>query len=223
MFASLRARQPGASIFDLLLYQFCSWTVRLGLQWFFGLRVINPENLPSIGPLIVVANHQSYLDPPAVGSMLNHRRHFDFIARVGLFKFRPFGWLIASLNSIPVRGDGNDAASMKEVLRRLGMGRAVIIFPEGARSHDGELKPFKRGAALLVKRAKCPVLPAAIDGAQKAWPVTQKLPRPFKHRVTVLYGTPIPHDELMKDGPDAAMVRLHDEVAQLLASIRSGR
>ncbi len=222
MLDALRARQPGATLGSLLFYKLCAVTCRTVLQVFFGLSASRRENVPATGALIIVANHQSYLDPPAIGSPLTARRHFDFIARVGLFKFKPFGWLIAQLNSIPIRGDGNDTASIKEVLRRLELGRAVIIFPEGGRSADGEMHEFKRGAALLVKRSQCPVLPAAVDGAFDAWPPSRKLPTPWRKRVRVLYGTPIPHEELMKDGADAAMQRLHSEVARLLQQLRSG-
>ncbi|MFO0832018.1 MAG: lysophospholipid acyltransferase family protein [Phycisphaerales bacterium] len=221
MFDALRARQPGASLGGVLFYRFCASVAWLALRLLFGARGYQRENVPATGGLIIAANHQSYLDPPAIGGLLLRRRHFDFIARSGLFTFRPFGWLIAHLNSIPVRGDGGDTASIKEVLRRLEMNRAVIIFPEGGRSHDGELHEFKRGAALLVKRSGCPVLPAAIDGAFQCWPPGRKFPLPWKRRVRVLYGEPIPHDELMKDGPDAAMLRLHDEVEKLLAQLRA--
>lgn len=221
MFDALRARQPAATLPSLLFYKLCATTCWLVLRMFFGLRTYQSENVPATGGLIIAANHQSYLDPPAVGSALTPLRHFDFIARVGLFSFKPFGWLIAQLNSIPIRGDGNDTASIKEVIRRLDMGRAVIIFPEGGRSPDGHLHEFKRGAALLVRRSKCPVLPAAIDGAYEAWPSSRKLPTPWRKRVRVIYGKPIPHDELMKDGPDAAMQRLHDEAAALLAKLRA--
>lgn len=220
MFASLRARQAGATLGSLIFYKVCATASRLTLHALFGLTAQGHERVPATGALIIVANHQSYLDPPAIGSPLTSRRHFDFIARVGLFTFKPFGWLIAQLNSIPIRGDGNDTASIKEVVRRLEMGRAVILFPEGARSVDGQMREFKRGAALLVKRAKCPVLPAAIDGAYEAWPPTRKYPLPWRKRVRVLYGTPIPYEELMKDGPDAAMLRLHDEVAALLEQLK---
>jgi 1-acyl-sn-glycerol-3-phosphate acyltransferase len=220
MLDSLRARQPGATLGSLLFYKLCATAALLVLRTLFGLRVYQKHNVPATGGLIVAANHQSYLDPPAIGAPLLSRRHFDFIARSGLFTFKPFAWLISTLNSIPVKGDGNDTASIKEVLRRLDMGRAVIIFPEGGRTTDGELHEFKRGAALLVKRSRCPVLPAAVDGAFEAWPPTRKFPVPWRKRVRVIYGEPIPHDELMKDGPDAAMQRLEVEVGKLWATLK---
>ena len=223
MFATLRAKQPGASIGSLLLYRLFSGTMQVVLRTAFRLRAVDPHHVPRTGGLIIVCNHQSYLDPPAVGGIIDDRRHFDFLARVGLFTFKPFGWLISALNSIPIRGDGNDTSSIKEVLRRLDMGRAIIIFPEGGRTEDGAMQEFKRGAALLVKRSHCPVVPAAIDGAFEAWPRAERFPRFFRHRVTVIYGAPIDHDELMKEGADAAMARLHTEVSTLLARLRAGQ
>jgi 1-acyl-sn-glycerol-3-phosphate acyltransferase len=221
MFSLLRAKQAGAPLWSLVFYQFCARTL-WALSWiFFGLRALHQERVPRQGGLILAANHQSYLDPPSIGSLICGRRHLDFIARVGLFTFKPFGWVITALNSIPIRGDGNDASSIKEILRRLEQGRAILIFPEGARTEDGEMHDFKRGAALLVKRAKCPVQPVAIDGAYDVWPPHRGVPRLFRRKVRVIYGVPIAPDELMKDGPDAAMQRLHDEVAKLLVELRN--
>ena len=181
-------------------------------------RAYHAARVPAAGPLLIAANHESYLDPPLVGSFL-HTRQISYIARAGLFKFKPLAWLITALNSISLKEDSGDAAAIREILRRLERGDAVLIFPEGSRSPDGEMQEFKRGVALLVKKARCPVLPVAVDGCFDAWPRHRKLPRIF-HRVGVLYGEPIPYDELMKDGPDAALERLHAEVATLLEELR---
>ncbi|CAG0967128.1 1-acyl-sn-glycerol-3-phosphate acyltransferase [Phycisphaerales bacterium] len=222
MLTLLRRRQPGAPLARVLFFELCRTASYLVLRGFFGLRASRADRVPVTGALLVAANHQSYLDPPAVGGPI-WARHFTFIARAGLFKFKPFAWMIANLNSIPIREDQSDAAAIKEAIRRLEGGAVVLIFPEGSRSSDGRIRPFKRGVALLVKKARCPVLPAAIDGAFEAWPNSRKIPRPFGRPIHVKYGEPIPYDELMKDGAEAALERIEREVRALWNELRRER
>lgn len=186
----------------------------------FRVRWIGCDSVPTTGPLLIIANHQSYLDPPLISTGIT-RRNIDFIARAGLFRNRLFGWLIGTLNSIPITEQGGDTAAMKEALRRLADGKAVLLFPEGSRTHDGAMTPFKRGVAVLVKRAMCPVLPAAIEGAYDAWPRGRAAPRLLGYRVAVRYGDPIPHADLMADGPDAALRRLEREIDTMRLGLRA--
>lgn len=192
-------------------------TLRYSLAVFFTLlyraRALHATRVPRHGPIIIAANHLSHLDPPFIG--VYTRRRLSFVARSGLFRNRFFGLLISLLNAIPIRENAGDAAAIKEILRRIRLGEAVLIFPEGSRSPDGSVQPFKRGIALLVKRAECPVLPVAVEGCFDAWPRHRALPRLLPPRIAVNFGNPIPHDELMKDGPDAALERIRREVEAL--------
>ncbi len=196
------------------------FAARLLLRVLFRVRWAGRASVPATGPLLIIANHQSYLDPPLISTGITHR-NIDFIARAGLFRNRFFGWLIGTLNSIPITEQGGDTAAMKDALRRLADGKAVLLFPEGSRSHDGTMASFKRGVAVLVKRAKCPVLPAAIEGAYDAWPRERAAPCLAGCRVAVRYGRPIPHDELMTDGPDAALRRLEREIDAMRLELRA--
>jgi 1-acyl-sn-glycerol-3-phosphate acyltransferase len=216
MFEWLRRRQVGAPLWQLVIYAFCRGFCVLVLRVVFRARAHRPENVPVEGGLLLAANHQSYLDPPLVGGFVT--RHCHFIARSGLFSFRPFAWLISTLNSIPVRGDSGDAGAIKQVIAALEEGHAVVIFPEGARSTDGGMHEFKRGAALLLKRGKCPVVPVAVEGCFDAYPPGGR-PRPFR-RVAVMYGTPIPHDELLALGTDGALDRLAHEIDAMRRVLR---
>jgi 1-acyl-sn-glycerol-3-phosphate acyltransferase len=186
---------------------------------FFRYRSFGAERVPMHGPLIVVSNHQSNLDPPYVGIALR-RKHLNFIARVGLFKNPAFGWLIRTLNSIPVRRGETDLAAMKRSLQRLERGHAVMVFAEGARTLDGRMHEFQRGMTLLLKRAKCPVLPVAIDGAYEAWPRGKALPRLFGERLVVEVGEPIGYDELMAEGPEQALRTVAMRVDELRLKCR---
>jgi len=218
--ASYRERHHGTPLAQMLNFEFWRtfWTVLLLVFWRY--RFYGRDRVPASGALLIVANHQSYLDSGAVGVAVGPR-HTDSVARDGLFKIPLFGALIRSLHAFPVREDGGgDTRAIKETLARLENGRAVIIFPEGSRTHDGSVEEFKRGAAVIVKRSKCPVLPVAVEGAYDAWPRASKGPKVFGQRVAASVGHPIPHDELMADGPDAALERLRREVDTLRLGLR---
>jgi len=196
--------------------------VRLLLMVFWTLtmrpRALGAGNVPKAGSLLIACNHQSYLDPPVIGAFTPRR--IDYLARAGLFKNRLLGWLISALNAIPIRENESDTQAIKQVLQRLGEGRAVLIFPEGTRSTDGSMSRFKRGVALMVKKAACPVVPAAIEGAYDAWP-RGTIPRPRGGRVYIAFGKPIPPEELMRNGPDAALRRLEAEIDSLRLDLRA--
>ncbi|GJM17846.1 MAG: hypothetical protein DHS20C14_00590 [Phycisphaeraceae bacterium] len=164
------------------------------------------RNMPATGPVLVVANHQSYLDPPIVGVAIPGRRAM-YVARLGLFKLPLFGQLIALVGAVPIKEEGGDTAAMRAVLGALKKNRPVVIFPEGSRSHDGTVGEFKRGVAVIVKRARCPVLPVGIEGAHDAWP-RGSLPRPFTKRVACVVGEPIDSSALLDEAGHADMDRL---------------
>lgn len=200
-----------------LLYTFIRWLAGVLLRLIYRCERFGHQDVPASGAMLFACNHQSYLDPPMVSTMTS--REIQFIARSGLFSFKPFAWLITNLNSIPLQDDGGDVTAIKEIIKRLDEDKAVLIFPEGSRSENGALGEFKRGVALLVKRAKCPVLPVALEGSFDAWP-KGSAPRFFGKRVVIRYGTPIPYDDLMKDGPDAALLRLAREIETMRMGLR---
>jgi 1-acyl-sn-glycerol-3-phosphate acyltransferase len=222
MFARLRAKRPGtASVAQLLFYEAGRAFVWVIWKTFWRFRQVHPERLPAEGPVLIVANHQSYLDPVSL-TLGATQRHVDFLARAGLFKNPFFRWLITALNAVPLAEGRPDAAALKTVIERLRLGHAVLIFPEGARTPDGAVHEFKRGFAVLAKRAECPVMPAAIEGAFDTWPKERKGPRLFGCRVAVMYGEPISPEELLADGADAALVRLRGEIDAMRLELREG-
>jgi len=211
--------ERGRGVGRRLFYWVCKAALRAIFRTVLPTRVLGRENLPRTGGVLIVANHQSYLDPPLVGAWLPRTCHF--VAREGLFESRWLAPVIRGLNAIPVKEGGEpDAAAVRLVVELLEQGRAVILFPEGTRTHAGEVGAFKRGVALIIRRAGAPVLPAAIDGAFRAWPRGRRAPRPFT-RLGVAYGEPIPAEGLLRDGPDAALDRLREEVVRLQRTLRA--
>lgn len=179
-------------------------------------------NVPRTGGVLLVANHQSFLDPPLIGCSLA-TRDTDFLARGGLFDIKAFAWFITCLNSTPIKQGAGDAGAMKEVIKRLNEHKAVVVFPEGARTDDGTIQPFARGISVLIKRANCVVVPVGIAGVFDVWPRHKKIPRIFARPMAVVYGKPIETKVLMENGPDAAIAILQERVEELAAQAESLR
>jgi 1-acyl-sn-glycerol-3-phosphate acyltransferase len=220
MFDTLKAKRPGSTLPKILFYEAARITVMLVFVTFFRARFFHASRVPATGPLLLVANHQSHMDPPLVGVAIVQRQ-LDYLARLGLFRAPGLSWLISALNATPIKEDSGDSGAIKEVLRRLGEGHAVVVFPEGTRSDDGSIGPFKRGTALLFRRAACPVVPVAIEGAFEAWPRTQHFPSFFGKRVAVMFGEPIHAAELSALGPDAALSLLRLRIDAMRLELRA--
>jgi 1-acyl-sn-glycerol-3-phosphate acyltransferase len=147
----------------------------------FGFRVRFAERLPAHGGLLVLASHQSHLDPLLLG--LATDRRLSSLARSSLYGFKPFGAVITALDAIPIDREASSVAAMKIVIGRLKAGAAVIVFPEGTRTATGRLGELKPGFALLARRAGVPIAPVAIVGAFECWPRWRLFPRPGRIRL----------------------------------------
>jgi 1-acyl-sn-glycerol-3-phosphate acyltransferase len=181
----------------------------------FDLKTYHRENVPASGGVLLVANHQSYLDPVLVAVHL--KRPVSFMARSSLFGNRYFGAFLRMLHAFPVRRGEGDIGAMKETLRRLEEGHVMNIYPEGTRTLTGDIKPLEKGVALLIRKAKAAVVPVAIDGSFGAWPKGRRLFH--SHPIRVLYGKPM---ELSGLKADEILRRLEAALKSLLADLRSG-
>ncbi|WP_028583795.1 AMP-binding protein [Desulfogranum mediterraneum] len=161
----------------------------LGLT--FSCRTEGREHLPS-GPCILAPNHQSYLDGLFVASSFSNR----FMARTYFYakeKHLRKRWLraFAERNNVIVMDIHSDVrASLQKSAALLARGKNIMIFPEGTRSHDGNLGAFKKTFAILSKELNIPVVPVTISGAFAALPRGSFFPRPFS-RVTVHFQRPV--------------------------------
>jgi 1-acyl-sn-glycerol-3-phosphate acyltransferase len=154
----------------------------------FGLRSLGTEHVPAEGPVLLVANHVSVLDPPLIGGA--SPRQLSFLAKAELFRVPLLGGLIRRLGARPVRREGPDAGALKTALGVLKSGGALLVFPEGTRGAEGALGPAKPGAGMLAVRGGAPVIPVYVSGSGHAWPRGRRLPRPAS--VTVTFGPPLP-------------------------------
>ena len=124
---------------------------------------------------------------------------------------------------MPIKQGAGDAGAMKTTIAKMNQGKMMIVFPEGARTDDGEIQPFQRGIAVLIKRADCQIVPVGIAGAYEAWPRASKFPRLFAKRVVVCYGEPIDSNELMEHGTDQAIKTLEVKVKALVEQAQAYR
>ncbi len=155
-------------------YNLIRFGSRIAALLVFRYRSTGRENIPASGGGLVLANHQSHLDPVLVG--IACERRLNYLARDSLFRFAPFRWLINSLDAIPLAREGVGMSGLKETLKRLKNAQLVLIFPEGTRSPDGRVQTLKPGFCSLTRRSKTCMLPVGIAGAYEAWPRTRNFP-----------------------------------------------
>jgi len=197
-------------------YDLSRWAARLAGVGLCRLRCEGREYIPRSGPALICANHQSVLDPILMGLACDRR--LNYLARKSLFQYAPFRWLIQWYDAIPIEREGMGLSGMKATLRRLRDGEMVVIFPEGTRTEDGRIGPLKPGFCTLARRSRVPLVPVVIDGAHRAWPKTQRWPRPAP--IWIQFGPAISVAEVEELDDDALIKRLRD--ALLDCQRRSG-
>ncbi|MBU0640756.1 MAG: 1-acyl-sn-glycerol-3-phosphate acyltransferase [Planctomycetes bacterium] len=188
-----------------LWYRLC----RIACQALFLLlwrgRVFGAHHVPRSGGVLLVCNHQSFLDPPLATLALPRECHY--MARHTLFRRPLFRRLIESLNGFPVKRGTADIGAIKETLRRLKRGALVTVFPEGTRTTSGRVGTMQPGVILLARKARRPIVPTLILGAFEAWPRNARLPRPAP--IVIAYAAPLMPEQMrgMSDEECVTLVR----------------
>jgi len=159
--------------------------VRTWLRLFTGWQVRGRENIPSQGPLLVVANHVNLVDVPLLG--VSFGRKVIFMAKKELFHFRLVGHFIGGLGAFPVHRGQLDRKALRQAEQVLADGQALIMFPEGTRSRSGQLRHAFPGSALIALHSGAPILPVGIIGTARIKGVAWLLRRP---QITVNIGPP---------------------------------
>jgi 1-acyl-sn-glycerol-3-phosphate acyltransferase len=159
-----------------------------------GPRVIGLEHVPREGPLLVVANHLSFLEPPLIGTVIPRR--ITFLARHELFEIRWLAVVLRAMSALAVkRGGARDLDAIKAALELLKQGEAVAIFPEGMRSVTPGLLRATPGISLLAYRSGAPILPIGIIGTERLEAAGRFLGGRFQRpRVRMVIGTPFRPD-----------------------------
>jgi len=199
--------------------------------WYFALlayftlgqsfRFAGRRNVPAAGPALLIANHESYIDPLLVA--LASPRHVHFLARATLFH-GIFGRFLRGVNTHPVDQEGFAREGLKAMIDLLGAGWPVLVFPEGERSWDGVMQPFRPGIHLIIKKTHCPIVPCGIAGAHEALPRARKAPIPSLSplflpptgaSIAVSVGKPLDGALFAKMPREEAMARLFEEVKKV--------
>jgi len=151
-------------------------------------RTLGNDRVPMQGPVVVVANHGSHLDPPLLGHALG--RPVAFMAKAELFGIPLLGPLIRACGAYPVKRGASDREAIRTATARLQDGWAIGVFLDGTRQKDGRVNHPMPGAALLSARSGAPLLPVAIINSHRALGTGQSWPRlvPIQLRI----GEPIP-------------------------------
>lgn len=173
-------------------------------------RARGEENVPADGPLVVAANHISYLDPPLLGTWFPRTVHF--MAKRELFSMPVLGWLISRVHAFPVDRDRADLAAFRRALRILKDGHVVGIFPEGTRNLSGDVKA-RGGAVLLAATAHCPLVPVALIGSRNA------VKRLRKSRVEVRIGKPMRFEGTQRKPTKAELDGWTEDVSRAIADL----
>jgi 1-acyl-sn-glycerol-3-phosphate acyltransferase len=162
----------------------------LSFKILFRLKVYGLEFIPEKGGAIIAANHVSFLDPPILGVAL--KRKATFIAKQYLFSAPIIGPVVKHY-SIPVDAGKTRPSTIKEAVKRLKRGELVVIFPEGGINLNGSFIDAKRGIGLIASMSGTPIVPAFIDGTQRALPVGSRFLRPAK--IELHFGHPLKLEE----------------------------
>jgi 1-acyl-sn-glycerol-3-phosphate acyltransferase len=203
---------PGQRIRGRWMRRFGRFTNRLSPLWTFSVEGSAPADAMTVGH-VVISNHQSTSDPFLLCWLPFDMR---FVAKESLFKLPLIGWLMRLSGDIPLRrGDKQSVVEMKEAcLATLRSGMNVMLFPEGTRSPDGNLLPFKDGAFQIAIEAQAPILPVALNGTRACRPKGSPWFGEAKASVRIL--EPIPTQGLTLEALPALRERAREAIAKAL-------
>lgn len=188
----------------MIVYQIVKFVLIVLYKLFFRFKSYGSANVPMDSRGVILApNHASYLDPPILGISL--KRRVTYLAKDYLFKAFFVGWILRSIEALPIKSETEDFRSIRQLLKALKDGKCIVVFPEGTRSFTGDLQEPEQGVGFLAARSQAWVVPVYIKGSYDAYP---KGAKGFKFRpVSVYYGKafiPAEDKELMSQ-PDPYM------------------
>jgi 1-acyl-sn-glycerol-3-phosphate acyltransferase len=201
-------------------------TLAPALRVIFAPRIAGAANIPESGPVIFVANHESFSDEFFIAATANRRVSYfakaEYFTTPGL-RGRAMAAFFHGLGQVPVaRGDTRSAASVIEIgMEVLGENGALGIFPEGTRSPDGRLYKFRTGAARLALRSGAPLVPVGVVGSRDVQPPNSR--RWHRAPLSVHYGTPLQFGHLAEQERSARVLREVTEIIRNAVQKLSGQ
>ncbi|MDD5093344.1 MAG: lysophospholipid acyltransferase family protein [Dehalococcoidia bacterium] len=187
-------------------------TMKLLLRALTRWKVVGQENIPRDGPIIIVANHMSMVDPPLLSASIP--RQISFMAKEELFTSKRW-WLVPAFGAFPVRHGMGDVQTIRRATRMLQKGQVLGIFPEGKRSSTHAMDKAEVGVALIALLSGAPILPVGITGTEKVKGLGVIFRRP---RITVTVG---PRFYLAKSWGRPSRERLTLETAIIMSHVAS--
>jgi len=185
----------------------------------WSVTVTGRKNVDHKKAYVMICNHQSMLDIPVVyRSFL----HFKWVSKASLFKIPMIGWNL-SLNR-HIKLERNSATSQRKMFRlcakNIQRGSSIMIFPEGTRSRNGELRAFKEGAFLIALKQKTDILPIVLDGSYKALPEKGFFPNK-KQKIPLHILPPVPYETFKDMGVRQLSAHIHAIIAAELNRMRA--
>lgn len=204
---------------------FYDWAARTWCRlilWTAGtpVRVIGAENVDPDRPQIVTANHQSMFDVFALAAYIPAR--FHFVAKKELARIPIFGRAARACGHVFIDREDRESAiqSLKVAGRRIHQeDSTAVLFPEGTRSLDGDLRTFKKGPFMLALEAGVPIVPTVVDGTIEILPKRGIRIRP--HPITIRFGRPVDPTRYGYRRRDALIAHVHTVMAEMLADLRT--
>jgi len=176
------------------------------------------EHVPGTGPVILAANHVSFIDSMMIATSIP--RSMVYLAKAEYFESWKTGWLFRGLGMIPVRRGvrSESEAALMQAAGVLEQGSVLGLFPEGTRSIDGRLYRGRTGVARLALRSAVPVVPVGILGTREIMPKNARFPR-LRGRVKLRFGSALKFDEFNGAKPSGVVLRKVTD--QIMAAITS--
>lgn len=197
-----------------IIYKLVAVIIRTIFFFNGGLEVVGKENIPKEG-VIIASNHNSYLDPPILGSVTPRR--CNFMAKKSLFDVPILAWMI-KYAAFPVDREKPRASTIKEAVKKIRNGQIVVVFPEGQRNDTSELLEPKLGIGLVAVMSRAPIVPVYITGAEKALPPDARWLK--RAKIKVVFGKPIYYTSTEESGGRTGHDRREEVSRMIMDAIR---